>query len=312
MHLLRYIAAGAAAAALFLAATSCRHSSAVSDSAVLDREALTNEIDSLLAGVPAQVGVAVILDGTDTVTVNNSADYPMMSMFKLHEAIAVCRTLGERGQTIDTVFNIPRSELHPDTWSPMLKNYTEDTVRISARGLLDYLLVHSDNNASNLLFSLVATAPQTDSIIRGITSDGAFNISYTEAQMQREHDLAYANRTSPLAYAVLVDRLFTDSLAPTPMQDFIRDAMSRCNTGTARIQAGLPDKEGVKFAHRTGSGYVNERGEVVAVNDGGQVTLPDGRSYSVAVFVKDYAGQQEDAEAVIARISEAIYRHIAE
>lgn len=312
MHLLRYIAAGAAAAALFLTATSCRHSSAVSDSAVLDRKALTNEIDSLLAGVPAQVGVAVILDGTDTVTVNNSADYPMMSMFKLHEAIAVCRTLGERGQTIDTVFNIPRSELHPDTWSPMLKDYTEDTVRISARGLLDYLLVHSDNNASNLLFSLVATAPQTDSIIRGITSDGAFNISYTEAQMQREHDLAYANRTSPLAYAVLVDRLFTDSLASAPMQEFIKDAMSRCNTGTARIQAGIAGKNGVKFAHRTGSGYVNERGEVVAVNDGGQVTLPDGRSYSVAVFVKDYAGQQEDAEAVIARISEAIYRHIAE
>lgn len=311
MHLLRYIAAGAAAAALFLAATSCRHSSAVCDSAVLDRKALTNEIDSLLAGVPAQVGVAVIIDGKDTVTVNNTPDYPMMSMFKLQEAIAVCRTLGERGQSIDTVFNIPRSELHTDTWSPMLKDYTEDTVCISARRLLDYLLVHSDNNASNLLFSLVATAPQTDSIIRGITSDGSFNISYTEAQMQREHDLAYANRTSPLAYAVLVDRLFTDSLASAPMQEFIKDAMSRCNTGTARIQAGIAGKNGVKFAHRTGSGYVNERGEVVAVNDGGQVTLPDGRSYSVAVFVKDYAGPQEDAEAVIARISEAIYRHIA-
>lgn len=311
MHILRYMAAGAAAAGLILAVTSCRNS-AISKSSGLDHEALTNEIDSLLAGVPAQVGVAVILDGTDTVAVNNSADYPMMSMFKLQEAIAVCRTLSERGQTIDTVFNIPRSELHTDTWSPMLKDYTADTVRISARGLMDYLLVYSDNNASNLLFSLVATAPQTDSIIRSITPDGSFNISYTEAQMQREHDLAYANRTSPLAYAVLVDHLFTDSIAPSPMQDFIKDAMSRCNTGTARIQTGLPDKEGVKFAHRTGSGYVNERGEVVAVNDGGRVSLPDGRSYSVAVFVKDYAGPQEDAEAVIARISEAIYRHITE
>lgn len=309
MHLLHYMAA--AAAALFLAATSCRKS-AVYDHSDLDHEALINEIDSLLAGVPAQIGVAVILDGTDTVTVNNSADYPMMSMFKLQEAIAVCRTLGEQGQSIDTVFNIPRSEFHTDTWSPMLKDYTDDTVHISARGLMDYLLVHSDNNASNLLFSLVATAPQTDSIIRSITSDESFNISYTEAQMQREHELAYANRTSPLAYAVLVNRLFTDSLAPTPMQDFIKDAMSRCNTGTARIQAGLPDKEGVKFAHRTGSGYVNERGEVVAVNDGGRVSLPDGRSYSVAVFVKDYAGPQEDAEAVMARISAAIYRHITE
>ena len=51
MHILRHIAAGAAAAGLILAATSCRRS-AVSDHSGLDHEALTNEIDSLLAGVP--------------------------------------------------------------------------------------------------------------------------------------------------------------------------------------------------------------------------------------------------------------------
>ena len=114
MHILRHIAAGAAAVGLILAATSCRNS-AVSNPSGLDHEALTNEIDSLLAGVPAQVGVAVILDGTDTVTVNNSADYPMKSMFKLQEAYpyAALWVNAGRQSTRCSTYRAPRSTPTP-------------------------------------------------------------------------------------------------------------------------------------------------------------------------------------------------------
>lgn len=78
----------------------------------------------------------------------------------------------------------------------------------------------------------------------------------------------------------------------------------------ARIAAGLP--EGVSFAHRTGSGYINSRGEVIAVNDGGYVLLPSGMGYSIAVLVKDFGGEPEEAEKVIAQISKAVYEFIAE
>ena len=78
----------------------------------------------------------------------------------------------------------------------------------------------------------------------------------------------------------------------------------------SRIGAGLP--EDVYFAHRTGSGYVNVRGEIVAVNDGGYVRTPSGKSYSIAVFVKDFGGTQADAEDAIARISESIYNFMCE
>ena len=52
---------------------------------------LRDTIDSIIAGAPAHVGIAVIADDGDTLEINPSADYPLMSMFKLPEAMAVCR-----------------------------------------------------------------------------------------------------------------------------------------------------------------------------------------------------------------------------
>lgn len=270
---------------------------------------LENTIVSIIEDRPARIGVAVITDAGDSLVVNDSDDYPMMSMFKLHEAIAVCRTLEENGASIDTVLAVSRDELNMQTWSPMLKEYTGEVSDISVRRLMEYLLVDSDNNASNLLFERIVPVAAADSIIATIMPERGFRIIYTEAQMQRDHGLSYLNATSPLSYASLVKKVFTDSLLSAGNQEFIREMMRRCGTGSGRIAAGLP--EGVEFAHRTGSGYVNERGEVIAVNDGGYVTLPDGRSYAIAVLVKDFAGPQEDADAAIAEVSKAVYEALA-
>lgn len=270
---------------------------------------LKNTIVSIIEDRPARIGVAVITDAGDILSVNDSDDYPMMSMFKLHEAIAVCRTLEERGASIDTVLAVSRDELNMQTWSPMLKEYTDEVFDISVRRLMEYLLVDSDNNASNLLFERIIPVAAADSIIASLMPERGFRMSYTEAQMQRDHGLSYLNATSPLSYASLVKKVFTDSLVSAGNQEFIREMMRRCGTGNGRIAAGLP--EGVEFAHRTGSGYVNERGEVIAVNDGGYVTLPDGRSYAIVVLVKDFAGPQEDADAAIAEVSKAVYEALA-
>lgn len=270
---------------------------------------LENTIVSIIEDRPARIGVAVITDAGDSLVVNDSDDYPMMSMFKLHEAIAVCRTLEEKGASIDTVLAVSRDELNMQTWSPMLKEYTGEVFDVSVRRLMEYLLVDSDNNASNLLFERIVPVAAADSIIATIMPERGFRIIYTEAQMQRDHSLSYLNATSPLSYASLVKKVFTDSLVSAGNQEFIREMMRRCGTGSGRIAAGLP--EGVEFAHRTGSGYVNERGEVIAVNDGGYVALPDGRSYAIAVLVKDFAGPQEDADAAIAEVSKAVYEALA-
>lgn len=44
----------------------------------------------------------------------------------------------------------------------------------------------------------------------------------------------------------------------------------------------------------------------------GYVLLPSGKGYSIAVLVKDFGGDQEEAEKIIAQISKAVYEFIAE
>ena len=277
---------------------------------ITDKAGLQNSLSAIIKEQPGKIGIAVIYDNADTLTVNDSADYPMMSMFKLHEAIAVCHALDNRQASLDSAIHISRSTIDMDTWSPMLKDYTGDSISITIGKLIDYLLVHSDNNASNLLFERIVSPVETDRYIRSISPDGEFRISWMEADMKKDIMKSYDNRTSPLSYASLINKVFTDSLVIPGKQEFIKDAMERCQTGMSRIAAGLPDNGKVRFAHRTGSGYTNSRGEVVAVNDGGYVTLPDGNGYSIAVFIKDFGGSQEEAEKIIAMISATIYSHL--
>lgn len=57
---------------------------------------LTKELDILLQGKQAKVGVAVVFEGRETFTYNNPHHYPLMSVFKFHQALAVMDYLDTR------------------------------------------------------------------------------------------------------------------------------------------------------------------------------------------------------------------------
>ena len=131
--------------------------------------------------------------------------------------------------------------------------------------------------------------------------------AYTEEEMSADHDKAYSNYTSPLGAAMLMNRLFTDKIISDEKQDFIKNTLKECKTGTDRIAAPLLDKEGVVIAHKTGSGDINENGILAAHNDVAFIRLPNNEYYTLAVFVKDFKGNETQAAKVIARISETVY-----
>ena len=54
-----------------------------------DRTELEQALRTLVERKRAETGIAVILNGTDTVTVNDAGRYPMMSVFKSPQALAV-------------------------------------------------------------------------------------------------------------------------------------------------------------------------------------------------------------------------------
>jgi len=265
--------------------------------------ALTNEY-------PGEIGIALITDRNDTLTINNEAKYPLMSVFKLHQGVSLCRLFEKSGQSLDSVITMYRDSLNPDTWSPMLKDYKEAKFDISIRKLLEYSIQQSDNNASNYLFEKIQPVADVDSYIATLIPCESFKLEVTEKEMWSNHSLCYENRTSPLGAAILIDHLFTDSIMSAQFQDFLKQSLLECKTGVDRIAAPLLDKDGIRLAHKTGSGFRDQNGVLSAHNDVGVIILPDGRRYTLAVFVKDFPGTEEEAARVIAKISSAVYNSI--
>lgn len=296
---------------LMASTTACRKAGQPTVQHEQDFSILKEKLNALTEDKPGTFGIAIITDRADTIVHNNVPDYPLMSLFKLQEALAVCHTLDKQGEGLEKTLTLYRKALDEHTWSPMLEDYPADSFTLTVKELLDYILVHSDNNASNILFDRIVSVAETDSIIRTLSPESAFRLRYKEAEMQTDITKSYANCSSPLAYAGLIRRLFTTQLVSDTKQKAITEAMGRCNTGMARIAAGLPLNEGVRLAHRTGSGYTNSRGEVIAINDGGYVCLPSGMTYTIVVLVKDYAGTQEEAESIMADISRTVYDYLA-
>lgn len=271
---------------------------------------LQEDLYAFIDSVPGTVGVAFVSEG-DTVTVNNGAHYPMMSVFKMHEALAVANTLERSGISLDTILSINRVDLDLDTWSPMLKEYTAGRFTVPVSKLMEYAVTKSDNNASNLLFRHIVSPTETDAYIRSIAKDTTFRIQYSEAEMKADHALSYCNYTSPLSAALLIKQVMDEPVVGKNYQDSIRQYLSTVTTGQDRLGSVVDGSAIMLFAHKTGSGYRNEAGELMAHNDVGYFRLRDGRSYALAVLIRDFAGTEAEASAIIADISRLVYRHVA-
>ncbi len=270
-------------------------------------EILTNSISKLVSEYSGEIGVAVIINDSDTVIVNNSSTYPMMSVFKVHQALAVCKYFDNNGISLDSMIYINRDELDSQTWSPMMKDYCESEFSITVKDLLCYTLIQSDNNASNYMFKKLVNIVKTDNFIATLIPRTSFQIAYTEKEMSVDHNKIYSNYTSPLGAAMLMNSLFTDSIVSKEKQRFIMNTLGECMTGKDRIIAPLLDKEGVSVAHKTGSGFTNEKGEFVACNDLAYICLPNNVHYTLAVFIKDFKGNAEHASSAVANISAIVY-----
>lgn len=283
--------------------------SACKDSRPTDRPSLRDEFYAIVDTVPGTVGIAFISD-SDTVTVNNDVKYPMMSVFKFHQALGVAETVEKRGTTLDSMLLIHTDEIDRDTWSPMLKKYPEGDFNISISELLAYAITKSDNNASNLLFKHILSPGETNDFVKSIARDTTFQIRYSESEMKTNHTLSYLNYTSPLAAASLMRQVFEEQLVNGTAQDSIKHYLSIVTTGHDRLGAAVQDSDILIFAHKTGSGYRNEAGELMAHNDVGYFRLKDGRSYALAILIRDFSGSEAEASAVIANISKCVYNHV--
>ena len=271
----------------------------------LSAQNLEQSIRAYLVGKQAEVGVAVIFNGTDTLTVNNDNRYPLMSVVKFHQALAVADTLTALSESVDHEVLVTPEDLKPNTYSPLRDRYPQGNVTLPLRTLLEYTLQQSDNNACDLLFRLYGGPQATDRYIRslGLTD---FAVQVTEDDMHRDAQTCYDNWSTPLEAVRLMEIFLKKSLFAKPIQEFLKTTLMECKTGTDRLPDPLTGT-GARIGHKTGTSDRDASGRWTAINDLGFVLLPDGRYYTIAVFVKHSRESAENTARIIADISRLVY-----
>ena len=264
---------------------------------------LRNNIDDLIKDKRAIIGVAIISEnGQDTLSVNGTERFPMQSVYKYHLALSVLELVEKEKIQLQDRIVIRKEDLLP-YYSPLREKYPEGNVELTIDELIRYAVSESDNVACDLLFRFVGGPTVVNDFIH---SHGINDISIvaTEEEMHSSWDVQYRNWSTPRAAAELLYK-FKNKKILTSTYDYLWKVMIETTTGPKRLKGLLP--VGTEVAHKTGTGPENKEGMTSATNDIGIVVLPNGKSYSIAVFVSDSYETMETNEEIIAKISKAAY-----
>lgn len=271
---------------------------------------IENELSDFAKEKDAEIGVAVIVDGRDTIALNGDKRFPMLSVYKFPIAVGVGEYCRSRQISFRDSCVITPAQLLPNTWSPMRQVYgSSDTLSLPISQLLGYAIQQSDNNASDILLAMVGGAKYVHNHIAQLNFDG-IEIKWTEDEMHRDIARSYENTATPIAMARLLDRFYVGHKDPLSME--IKALMENCATGKDRLAKPLNSIPGVTIGHKTGTGDTNPDGRIIAVNDAGYVVLPDRKHYyTIAVFIKDSAYNLQETSALIADISTIVYSKLS-
>lgn len=272
------------------------------------QENLLSSIDSVLSGKRATVGVAVIDPQGELITVNDTAFYPLMSVFKFHIALSVLDKMNRQNTSLDSLLFVQSHQLKPNTYSPLRKIKADQDFYISIGELLEYSVSHSDNNACDILIEYAGGTSAVNQYIQRLGVEGTF-ITATEEEMHRKRENQRLNRTLPSSTARLMKKFVEEPLFADSYKEFLIQTMTETRTGKDKLKGLLPRE--VIVAHKTGSSDRTEQGVKIADNDAGFVYLPNREIYYIAVFVKDSAEEDATHAAIIAGISQKVYEYMS-
>lgn len=276
-----------------------------------DNKAIEGALQEYIQEKDARIGVAVIINGKDTVSINGKRDFPMMSVMKFPLALTVAHLVNANGMSMNDTVTFSENALKEDTYSPMLKKYGKRRNSMTVKELLGWSLVESDNNAADILLNRVGGISGATSIMRQMDISDDIVIGASEEDMHRDPYLSYLNRTTPLAMAQLFDRFYIEMRNASQSYSEISVMLEQCCTGLDRLAVPLLPTNAT-IGHKTGTGFPTPDGRISAVNDCGNVKLPDGTRYSIAVFVADSGYDMAATSAIIAEISNIVWKSLIE
>jgi beta-lactamase class A len=282
------------------------------------QDRLRTEFARFAGMTDGSVGIAVRRIGSkQTVMLNGNTLFPMASAYKVAVAGTVLAQIDRGALTLDDMLNVKSGMLVSDGIADMMPH---PGLSMSVHNLLELMLTRSDNSATDvlvhhvggpqavtawlrsvgirdqrvddntaqLLYRAMGLEPGPDTFSRNVEAALESDASLRERDARDLPNLAFAadprDTSTPEAMIDLLEKIAQGRALKPASTHTLVDIMARCRTGEHRLKALLPP--GTPIAHKTGS--LNGLG-----NDVGLVTLPDGSSFVIAVFVmKDSKGKQ--------------------
>lgn len=263
---------------------------------------LKASISQIIENKNAKIGVAItgLSNRTDTLAVNGNEHFPMLSVYKFHLALNVLSKVDDGTFSLDQVIHIKEKELLPNTFSRLKEEHPTGGLDLNLRQLLTYSVSHSDNNACDILFKLVKG---TKAVNAWIKEKGVEDVSivYTEEEMHKDERTYYSNWTTPTAANSLLKIFYDSGIISRTSTDFLWQLMVNTSVGNNRIKGLMAGGEIV--GHRPGTAGMNSIGINPGFNDIGIVSLPNGRSFAISVFISDSRESDAENAKIIAEIA---------
>ena len=267
---------------------------------------LKKEISKITEGKKATVAVSVLGIDFPFQYNNNNAEkkLPMQSVFKYHIALAVLDLVDQGKLSLDQKVFIKKSELLPNTWSPIREKNPEGNFEMPISELIEYSVAMSDNVGCDVLLRLIGEPKVVHDFL---ISKGAKDtqIVYNEEIMQSAWKNQYENYTTMKSATRLLKDFYKGKILSKKSTEFLLAVMYRTSTGLNKIVEQLPKY--AKVAHKTGSSGKNDAGLTGAENDIAIITLPNGKTYAIAIFVSDSTESYDVNCKMISDISKVVF-----
>ncbi len=296
---------------------------------------LQDKLDKLAAAYKEPVGLAI----TDvargwTAEVDGRGRYPQQSVVKVWVALAVMDAVDHGRLRLDQTVRLTSAD-RSVFYQPLGSRIGAHGYSTTVYDLLRRALTESDNTANDKLMELAGGAGAVSAVlaakgIGGVGVGGPERVlqartaglvwrpelagwRFKEARAQlpdsvRDQALAAylaapPDGAQPAGLTRALAALKRGELLSKTSTDTLLGLMGEARTGYRRLRAGLPS--GWSIAHKTGTGP-DWRGASVGINDVGLLTAPDGRTYAVAVMLRETRKPVPERMALMQKVSRAV------
>lgn len=268
-----------------------------------DMGELRLQINQMISTLNAVFGIGIYdFKDQDALFINRDERFAMMSVVKFPQAIAILSQVDEGILDHEMQIHFERSDLRPDTYSPLRDERTENEFDISLSEALSYTISKSDNNVCDKLFEILEGPGSAEAYVHNL---GLKNIAIGTNYADMGVNTIYANQSSPGDMLELLRMFYEHELLSTGSGDLLWRKMVETTTGPDRIKGLLPG--GTVVGHKTGTSGTDEHGNTAAFNDIGIVELPDGGSFAIVIFISNSKENERTNARIIAEIAKLAY-----